>query len=329
MQEKPATFGKLLEDKKISRRGFLKFCGMMTAALALPTHYVEKIAGALAAAPRLPVVWLEFQDCTGDTESFLRAGTRPDPIQSGVTDPSLVDLLLDYLSVEYHETIMVPSGANAHKSLTDVMQAYAGQYVCIVEGSIPLAQNGNFCTIRGRTALSILQEVLAQARATVAAGSCSYDGGLAAALPNPTQAVGVRQAVPSAPNLICLPGCPVNVVNLVAALVYFITFNAWPERDGNGLPYFAYGNKIHSRCERKDFYEQKKFVLAWGDAGHQQGWCLYRMGCKGPDTKSNCYNVKWNGGTSWPIGAGHGCIGCTAPAFWDRFTSVYTPLQDD
>ena len=315
-------------QRNLNRRDFLRFCSLMAATLALPTLYVDKIAKALSLATRLPVIWLEFQGCTGDTESFLRAGSRLDPIQPGVTDPGLVDLLLDFISVEYHETLMAPSGFAAEKSLNDILEKYPNQYLCIVEGAIPQAQNGIFCTIHGRTALSIAQQVLPNAMATIAMGACAVDGGLSAALPNLTGATGVLNAIPGISNLVNLPGCPANVVNLVATIVYLITFNQAPEMDSNHRPYFAYGEEIHDECERHDYYEQEKFVLTWGDEGHKNGWCLFKMGCKGPETKSNCRWVKWNDSTNWPIGAGHGCIGCATPSFWDKMTPFYQPVDD-
>ncbi|MBC7237552.1 MAG: twin-arginine translocation signal domain-containing protein, partial [Chloroflexi bacterium] len=165
----------------LSRRHFLELCGAAAAVLALPKAEIPKIAAALEASPRLPVVWLECQDCTGDSESFLRAAQRRNAADGNLTDPSLVDLLLDHISVEYHETLMAPAGASAEQSRADVLSHYAGQFLCVVEGSIPTALNGAYCTVGGRTALSIVREVTAQARATVALGNCAVDGGLAAA----------------------------------------------------------------------------------------------------------------------------------------------------
>jgi hydrogenase small subunit len=175
--------------QNINRRSFLKLSSLMAATLALPTRYVDRIAKALSSASRVPVIWLEFQDCTGDSESFLRAGSRPDPLQPGVTDPGLVYLLLDFISVEYHETLMAPSGLMAEKSLNDAIVKYPNQYVCVVEGAIPQAHEGVFCTIRGRTAVSIAQQVIPNALATIALGSCATRC-LAAAPPNPTGAAG-------------------------------------------------------------------------------------------------------------------------------------------
>jgi len=314
---------------KVNRRDFLRFCSLMAATLALPKSYASLIAETLSSGVRLPVVWLEFQDCTGDTESFIKAGQRSDPINPSVTDPAIVDILLNVISLDYHETLMAPAGAQSELSLNRTIQEYPGQYICVVEGAIPTANNGIYCTIRGRTALSIAQQVLPSARAVIAVGSCAYDGGLAAALPNLTGAVGVKSAVPGLQNFISLPGCPANVVNIVATIVHLLTFNQLPPADSTGRPFFAYGEEIHDDCPRHNFYEAGKFVLAWGDQGHQHGWCLFKMGCKGPATDSNCPKVKWNDGTCWPIEAGHGCIGCAAPGFWDRMKPFYKELPDD
>ena len=314
---------------KVNRRSFLKFCGLMAATLALPARYIDTIAKSLAAAARLPVIWLEFQDCTGDTESFLRASPHTSQLDPGLASPGIIDLLLDTISVDYHETLMVPAGVRSDKSLNDVMQNYAGQYLVIVEGAIPTTDNGVYCTIRGRTAMSIAQQVLPGAKAVIALGSCAWDGGLPAASPNLTGAMGVRSAVPGLANFVALPGCPSNVVNLAATIVHLLAFNELPPRESDGRPYFAYGEEIHENCERHHFYENEQFVQAWGDQGHRNGWCLFKMGCKGPETASNCPSVKWNDGTCWPIAAGHGCVGCTTSHFWDQMTPFYQELPDD
>jgi hydrogenase small subunit len=315
MNNRTSSLQERLAHHGVSRRQFLKFCGLMSATLALPASYAARIAKALATNPRPPLVWLEFQDCTGDTESFLRA-----------SQPGVDELVLDLLSVDYHETIMVPAGQMTEVSLQDTITNYAGQYICVVEGSIPTAAGGIHCMIRGRTALSIAQEVCSNALATIAIGTCAYAGGLAAAAPNPTTAVGVKDAVPGLNPLINLPGCPANVVNLTATIVHFLTFNEWPNTDGSRRPRFAYGEDIHDECERHDHYEEHRFVLEWGDEGHKNGWCLFRMGCKGPRTHHNCSTVRWNDGTSWPVRSGHGCVGCAEPNFWDQLTPVYVPL---
>jgi NiFe hydrogenase small subunit HydA len=109
--------------------------------------------------------------------------------------------------------------------------------------------------------------------------------------------------------------------------VHFLTFGALPEMDSLHRPLFAFGQLIHNNCERRGHFDRGEFVRAWGDAGHREGWCLYQMGCKGPKTYQNCPIARYNDGTNWPIGAGHPCIGCAEPDFWDQPT--YEPIQLD
>ncbi|MEI7643461.1 MAG: hydrogenase small subunit [Chloroflexales bacterium] len=306
-----------LAARGISRRQFLTFCGVLTATLALPEAYAPKIARALETAPRLPVVWLEFQDCAGNTESFLRAST-----------PTVAAIVLEQISLEYHETIMAPAGRAAEKSLEAVLANTGQPFLAIIEGSIPTKDGGIYCTIGGKTALSIAENVCRKAAATIAVGACAWDGGWPGANPNPTGAVGVKTAVPGLKRLVNMPGCPMNVTNLTAVLAHFLTFKDLPALDQEGRPLFAYGQLIHNNCERRGHFDAGRFVETWGDESHRMGYCLYKMGCKGPQTYSNCPAVGWNDGTSWPIGAGHGCVGCMSPHFWDNTIPVYSRLPN-
>ncbi len=303
-----------LERRGVSRRDFLKFCSVMTGALALPLNYTTRIVHALETTTRPALVWLEFQDCAGNTESALRA-----------SHPTFADIVLDLLSWNYHETVMVPSGKAAEKSLQDTITQFKGQYLAVVEGSIPLAQNGIYCTIGGRAAIDIAKEVCSSAAFTIAAGMCAAFGGIPAAGGGVTGAVSVSAAVPSA-KVVNLSACPMNGANLAATLVHYLTFKEMPATDDLGRPLFAYGDRIHDQCPRRAHYDAGQFVQQWGDDGHKQGWCLYKMGCKGPSTNYNCPKIQWNDGTNWPIGVGHGCVGCAQPGFWDRMTPFYATL---
>jgi hydrogenase small subunit len=303
-----------LEHTGVSRRDFMGFCGGMAATLALPSTAAGKIAKALETAKKPTLVWLEFQDCCGNSESLLRAAA-----------PTVAQLVLDVLSVDYHETIMAAAGHQAEEALQAATKD--GGYIAVVEGSIPTGAGGAYCTIGGRSALDIATEICGGAAATIAIGTCAAFGGLPAAAPNPTGALSVGDALPGLKNLINLPACPANVDNLTALIVYYLTFGRFPPTDSYGRPLFAYGKTIHDNCERRAHFDAGQYVQAWGDAGHRAGYCLYKMGCKGPVTYQNCPVVRWNEGTNWPIGCGHPCVGCAEADFWDRMTPFYRHLE--
>jgi len=294
----------------------MAFCGSVAAALALPRTAAGKIAAAIENGAKPTLVWLEFQDCAGNTESFLRA-----------SGPTAAEVILDILSIDYHETIMAAAGHQAEEALAAATREKRGEYIAVVEGSIPTGEKGVYCTIGGRSALDIAREVCGGAAATIAIGTCAAFGGIPAASPNPTGALGVADAVPGLTNLINLSACPANAENLTALIVYYLTYHRWPPLDRYQRPLFAYGKSIHDNCERRAHYDAGQYVEAWGDLGHRTGYCLYKMGCKGPVTFQNCPNVGWNENTSWPIGCGHPCIGCAEPDFWDKMTPFYQHLQ--
>jgi hydrogenase small subunit len=306
-----------LQRQGVSRRDFLTFCASMAAVLGLPKAAAGAIAKAVESEKRPILVWLEFQDCAGNTESFLRA-----------SHPTVADLVLDTISLNYHETLMAAAGAQSEAALDETVRQNKGSYIALVEGSIPGDPESGFCTIGGKAALDIAREVCGNAMATVAVGTCATFGGIPAARPNPTRALSVADAVPGVKNLINMSACPANAENITALIVYYLTTKQWPPLDRYRRPLFAYGKSIHDGCERRAHFDAGQYVEAWGDEAHRHGHCLYKMGCKGPATSQNCPNVQWNGHTNWPIGCGHPCIGCAEPNFWDVMTPFYQRLPN-
>lgn len=300
-----------LADAGVDRRAFLKFCAGVTAVLALPPRFAPRVASALAKVTRPVVVWLEFQDCAGDTEAFVRS-----------RNPTAADLILGLISLDYHETLMAPAGMAAEQA-RDAAVARGG-HLLIVEGSVPTGIPGS-CTIGGRTAADILTTAARGAAGIINVGTCSAFGGIPNAHPNPTGAVKVQDVVSGVP-VVNLSGCPVNADNLTATIVHYLTFGAFPATDDLGRPLFAYGELIHNTCPRRGHFDAGQFAVEWGDEGHRNGWCLYRLGCKGPETSHNCPSVRYNGATSWPVAAGHGCVGCAEPHFWDAMSPFYDRL---
>lgn len=310
-------FGTLLKERGISRRSFLKWTSVMTGALMLPPVFKPMVARAAEQFSRLPVVWLHFAECTGCSEAFLRTSY-----------PNVDDILLDTISLEYHETLMAAAGDQAEACLEKCLHDFAGKFICVIEGAIPLGMDGKYLRLgpKGKTSLQIGKEVTSKAAATICIGSCSAFGNIQAAKPNPTDAAGISRALGI--QTINIAGCPPSPTNFVGTILHYLMFGGLPALDNLGRPVWAYGKRIHDYCERRPHYDASEFVEQWGDEGAKKSWCLYKVGCKGPYTFSNCAKVRFNDGTSWPIMAGHGCIGCTEPAFWDTMTPFEKPIPD-
>ncbi len=312
--DREKEFYERLERKGVSRRDFMKYCTALTAALGLSSSFVPKVAEVFAAPrQRPPVIWLHFAECTGCSEGFLRS-----------MYPFVDELVLEILSVEYHETIMASAGYQAEEQLHQAVEKYKGKFICVVEGAIATKFNGGYGKVGGRTFLEIAKEVCPKAAAVICLGSCSSYGGLPAAKPNPGGYKSVSDALGI--KTLNIPGCPPNPINLVGTVVNYLLLGKLPELDELGRPLFAYGKAIHDQCPRRAHFENDEFVEQFGSEEAAAGYCLYKMGCRGPETYNNCPIAKFNDGTSWPVEAGHPCIGCSEPDFWDKFTPFYEEM---
>jgi hydrogenase small subunit len=305
-----------LGSRGVTRRQFLEFCGGIAAMLGLESFHIPKIANALQAIRRPSVIWIQLQECTGCVESVLRTA-----------EPTIGNLVLDLVSLDYSHTLMAAAGTADEDALQAAMKANSGKYLLLVTGSVPLEANGVYCTIGGRTTKEILEEAAHGAAAVIAIGACAHYGSVQAARPNPTGAVGVRKIVTDKP-VVNIAGCPPIGDVVTATVVHYLTFGRIPELDSEGRPLFAYGARIHDQCSRRANFDAGQFVEEFDDDAARKGWCLYHVGCKGPAAFSPCPIFQWNTRTSWPIGAGHPCIGCTEPFFWDTMSPFYERLPD-
>ena len=232
--------------------------------LALPSQFTPLFAQAAKLADRLPLLWLHFAACTGCSESFIRSDA-----------PTIDSLIFDYISLDYHETLMAASGWQAEENLEHAMEKYKGKYILLVEGGIPTAMNGMHLTLgaQGRTGLDLIQAAAKDAAAIFSIGTCASFGGIQAAAPNPTGAKGVDKVVNQA--VINVPGCPPSAKNIVGTLMHFLLFGTLPALDLYSRPKWAYGNRIHDLCERRGHFDAGEFVENFGDGGAKDGWCLY------------------------------------------------------
>lgn len=294
-----------LARQGVTRRTFLKYCATLASMMALPPSAGRAMAEAMAAARRPSVIWLPFQECTGCTESITRSYS-----------PTIEGMIFDMISLDYQMTLMAAAGDQAEEALHNAMRDNAGKYLVVVDGSIPLGEGGAYSCHAGQSNLEMLKEVAQGAAAIIAVGTCASYGGIPKANPNPTGAVPVSDIVKDKP-IVNIPGCPPIPVVMTGVLAHYLTFGSLPELDAKGRPQAFFGETIHDRCYRRPFYDQGKFAKTFDDEGARRGWCLFELGCKGPVTHNACATVKWNGGTSWPVESGHGCLGCSEPDFWD------------
>jgi hydrogenase small subunit len=311
------TIAAHLKKSGVSRRSFLQLCSTLMVAVPVGLSFTGKslaqVAKIVGKARRPSVIWLHFQDCTGCTETLLRT-----------TAPDVASLILDVISLDYHETLMAASGTQAEAALKSAIADNSGKYVLVVEGSIPSRDNGVYMELAGKPAIQVLKEVSGQAAAVIAMGSCASWGGVPSADPNPTGAMGV-DAVISGKPIINLPGCPPNPYNLLAAVLEYATMGRLPEMDEFHRPRYAYERVIHENCPRRAHFDAGRFAASFGDEGHRSGWCLYKLGCKGPVTHAACSTRHFNEIPGvWPIGLGVPCVGCTEKGVVWRMSTVET-----
>ena len=307
--------GDMLRRYGVSRRGFIKYCTAAASAMALPPWMGAAMAQQLQSAPRPSVIYLSFQECTGCFESFTRSFA-----------PTMESLIFNVISLDYDDTLMAAAGDAAESALAKAMHDNFGKYVLIIDGSVPTGAGGGYCTAgwkerrrhptRGcpRGGRDHLRRDLFFFRRHPLCGSESHRCVAHQCDCRPTRPI------------INVSGCPPIPEVITGTLLQYVTTGKVPDLDEHLRPKAFFGTTIHDRCYRRPFYDQGKFAKTFDDEGARNGWCLYELGCKGPTTYNACATTKWNGGTSFPIESGHGCIGCSEPGFWDK-GSLYSPLS--
>jgi len=305
MEKKKPSVYEECSGKGISRRDFLKFCTTMAAMLGLEASGVAQVVRALETKARLPIIWLHLQECTCCSESFIRT-----------SHPILADLLFDQISLDYTETLMAAAGEQAEKSMHDTMQKFKGEYILMIEGSIPTKDEA-YCCVGGRSARQIVEEAAEGAKAVIAWGNCASSGCVQAANPNPTGARPAHRIV-KGKTVVNVQGCPPIAEVMAGVVVHLLTFGTIPQLDSLGRPKAFYSRRVHDTCYRRANFDAGLFVESFDDENARKGYCLYKMGCKGPNTYNACGVIKWNEGVSFPIQSGHPCIGCSEEDFWDK-----------
>ncbi len=298
-----------MESLDIAKQEVNSWVSMITANMQLHPSFEDVVQDGIKTLNKIPIIWLELSDCSGNSEAFIKS-----------SNPSIEELIFEYISLDYHELLMSASADDSESVLEDIINNQKGEYILIVEGAVPMAMGGNYLRINGESGIDLLQKCAKDASLVLAVGSCAFDGGIVAAKPNPTGAVGVSEAL-NRKDVINLPGCPTNPANIVGTLLSYMMFEELPKLDKFNRPLWAYEGRVHDNCERRGHYELGEFVQEWGDEGAKKGYCLFEMGCKGPYANVNCPTMKFNNSTSWPVQAGHGCMACTELGFVDKFAN--------
>ena len=296
----------LLAARGVSRRDFMKYCGSVAALLGMSEVYAPQIASAVEGGKLTPAIWFNLGSCTGCTESMAQVG-----------NPDVATIVLDLLSLNYFETVMAAAGKQAEENVAKMVEE--GGYILIIEGTVMTGEGGNTLRIADKTGNQHLEEMAAKAAAILAVGSCAVDGGWVAAAPNPAGGMGVAEYLTSKgikTPVINLPTCPVNPTWVVAMVVdvkllgQLADGSILSKLDDKGRPKLIFGSTIHDNCPRRGHFENGEFVEKFGTAEEAKGWCLYKVGCKGPQTMTNCPIVRWNRKASWCVESGAPCIGC-------------------
>lgn len=300
------TFYEAVRRSGLSRRGFLRFCATTAAYLGLESSALPQVVKALETQKRPPIYWLNFAACSCCSESIIKS-----------SHPLAGDALLGVISMDYMETIQAAAGHQAEEIARNGMKENFGNYILAVEGSVPTADGGIYCTVGGVTALESLQAAAKGAKAILCVGSCSSFGCVTVAKPNPTGCQPVHKLITDKP-IINIPGCPPIPEVIMGTIVHLVTFGTLPVLDRLQRPRVFYGQRIHDKCYRRAFFDAGMYVENFDDEGARKGWCLYKVGCRGPVTYNACSVTKWNDATSFPIQSGHPCLGCSEPDYWDR-----------
>lgn len=307
-------FDALLEERGVTRRRFLEFCGALAVTLGLSEVMVPSIHEALAESVigktggnLKPVIWLELASCTGCTESLAQADT-----------PDVATIVLDLISLNYAETLSAGAGFSLEEAKEQTIEA--GGYIVAIEGAVMEGWDGNALKIANEKSVDIVRHAASNAAAIICAGSCAVDGGWQAAAPNPAGASGIQAFLQRSkadgsfkheiPPIINVPSCPINPEHIIAVLVDVLLVGKFPDMNQYNMPSLMFGQYIHDNCPRRGHFENGEFVYKFGSVEELKGYCLYPMGCKGPQTMNNCPIVRWNRRASWCVESGAPCAGC-------------------
>ncbi|MFH1460349.1 MAG: hydrogenase small subunit [Candidatus Omnitrophota bacterium] len=311
------TQGENKGKMKFTRRQFLKIFSSSAAAAAITSSYNPVIVKALTGSgvDKPAVIWLQGAGCNGCSISLLNT-----------VHPKIAEVLIQIINLEYHPTLMAGTGKTAFDHIQETAQKFKGKFILILEGGVPTAENGLYCTIGERngqpiTLVEAVQNLVPDAGVLMAVGTCAAFGGIPSAKPNPTQVKSLAEVSGKIDKpVINISGCPTHPDWVVGTIVHVLNFGI-PELLKDGRPAMFYKENIHENCTNYSFFANAEFASEYGQPG-----CLAELGCKGPVAYADCSLRRWNNGVNWCIGSGTGCIACCEAEFPDNGVSLYAKL---
>jgi len=272
-----------------------------------------------------PVIWIQAASDSGCTVSIIN-GTRPE-IHSVLLDEIVPG---QHINLKFQATIMAGQGEPVVEILDSATEAREG-YLLVVEGCIPLREK--CCTLGEKDGrhVSIAERIRKlgnKADAVIALGTCASFGGIFASHPNYSQSVGVGELFKKegiTTPVVNVPGCPPHPDWFIGTVAQVMLFGLpGPEEvDELGRLNLFYGTLVHENCPRRAHFDAGRFART-----PSEPYCLYLLGCRGPQTHADCPTRKWNGGVNWCIENNHPCIGCCEPEFPDGTSPFFEKTLD-
>lgn len=249
---------------------------------------------------KMNLIWLELAGCSGNIISLLNA-----------ENPDINYFLTDMVSLKYNNSLMAAEGENAYRQFLATLNT---EFILVIEGAISTKAQGLYDVVakyNGEYITGMKAARLAGERAkyVIAVGTCATYGGISAAAPNPSESIRVSEFLKR--DVINVPGCPAHPDWIIGTIAHLLVFGI-PELDNNSRPVIFYGINIHDFCSRRSFFDQKIFAERLGEP-----YCMFKLGCRGPVTNTDCPIRRWNDTDNWPIGANTPCIGCAREGFPD------------
>lgn len=249
---------------------------------------------------KINAIWLETTGCSGNIISLLNA-----------TNPDAIYFFREMVNLTYNNSIMAKEGERAYEAFLSTLET---EFILFVDGAVALKNNGNYNILASYkekeiTAVEAVKMAGSKAKYVLAVGTCASHGGISAAKPNLSESVSISSVLQR--EVINLPGCPCNPAWVIGTVGHIISMGK-PELDSLNRPILFYGVTIHDICSRRSFFEKGIFATKLGEET-----CMFKLGCRGPITKTDCPTRQWNGHVSWPIGDNTPCIGCANSEFPD------------